>query len=479
MSVRQFLVLSLVLLVSSETAQAKGRWPSASARKAQAAAEKVAKELVLLSKRCRTDRAIDHARRAAQSAVLISPRYKAAHKALRKLTGAKHAPRKGFEQRYVVWVEKASAKIESILQPVADLAAKKGDLPVLWDVLSWLRWHAPQPPSDDDVVYFAPYRRFVAKEHHERLVAGEDWFDGGWHGADEVETANAAHATWGRHWVLSNAYCEVRSTLPIRVTRGLFALATSYFGLVHSRLMDGWDLRPPEGPVVLVATERRKDMLLAYAQRFNRDYDDTGKNPGFYSGAADGVGPCFFTLELNDASAPNPRPPEVLPKILRHEVAHQLCFEGSKHMKHTGPPTDRPWANEGVAAYMEDWELRESGWVSVHRTERPTPRGWSAARHPFGVAETIDDVTPLAELVGLSRGQFMEDAMHNYQQSAALMMFLLETPKTRGKTLEFLALAHCHRATLAQQQEHFGEHYFRDLHDEWVAFLKNIEFADD
>jgi hypothetical protein len=154
---------------------------------------------------------------------------------------------------------------------------------------------------------------------------------------------------------------------------------------------------------------------------------------------------------------------------LYHEATHQL-FAETRPMAETAGRRANFWILEGIACYMESFELHDSidtlGGTSSPRLE--------AARH----RALVDGFyVPLGELVTMG----MEALQHDpriamlYSQSAGLAHFLMHArdARYRDALIEYLVSIYSGEDRIATLAEAVGQ-AFPDLDDEYREFLKKL-----
>ena len=154
---------------------------------------------------------------------------------------------------------------------------------------------------------------------------------------------------------------------------------------------------------------------------------------------------------------------------LYHEATHQL-FAETRPMAETAGRRANFWILEGIACYMESFELHET-FDTLGGTRSPR---LEAARH----RALVDGFyVPLGELVTMG----MEALQHDpriamlYSQSAGLAHFLMHAHDSRYRDalVEYLVAIYSGEDRIATLAEAVGQ-AFPDLDDEYREFLKKL-----
>ncbi|MEZ6188298.1 MAG: hypothetical protein R3F62_25260, partial [Planctomycetota bacterium] len=302
-----------------------------------------------------------------------------------------------------------------------------------------------------DLVYFAPYCRWVSKTEAELLQAGGEVHEGEHLDAAAVAALDAKHASWSNPWVLSDEVHEVRTTVPLRQAKRILAYVGAYRAYFLARFGDVWELQAPKGklPVIVTKTQAELNEQLA---KTTHGMGGGAAQPGGIQGAAfylqstGDLNPCFVTYEPKDATGAvftiDPEDFEQLQIPLAHEVTHQIAFEYSKHVAdRTRQIQHQFWAVEAIANFMGYHSFDGTEWSLTH--PRTIPMGQGMIEGPFAYCVNhLERLPSLRRFVAQSHQEFM--SVENYHVAATLAYFLLthEGGKYRAQFAALLQTVH-------------------------------------
>lgn len=182
-----------------------------------------------------------------------------------------------------------------------------------------------------------------------------------------------------------------------------------YRAFVHYFAARGWELRPPEFPLIAVVYSHQSD-FWRYAQK--EGMEPTPGVLGYYS-------PITNRIVMYDATSLGGQDWSVNAETIIHEATHQSAFNTGVHSRYGQVPR---WIVEGLGTMFEARGVWHSHrWPSqsdrIQRGRLAAWRAWSAARRPPDA---------VAQLVSSDR-LFADDPAGAYGEAWALTFFLSET----------------------------------------------------
>jgi len=278
-------------------------------------------------------------------------------------------------------------------------------------------------------VWFEPYLRCVRKDDAAKLEAGGELVDGKWLEKAAVAEQDKKHASWATPWVLSDEVHELRTTVPHRTAREILAYIGVYRRFFLSLFPD-WDLKTPGGKLLVIVTETQKDFVerLKIEQQKTGGVEAPPHQAAIYLHFANGRGPCLATYEPAFSGQPVKVTLKGVLLALRHELAHQIAFEFSKHAATRGREAQSQlWCIEGLGRFMESWVLEKGRW-RLSRTARFLLVGNQGVEGAYAYCqEHKDKLPPLDALFALDwNGFFKEQLTLHYNHAATAFDFLWE-----------------------------------------------------
>jgi hypothetical protein len=334
----------------------------------------------------------------------------------------------------------------------------------------WRAWTAAvvaygaKPP--DGAEWFPPYCVWVRKEDKARLDAGGEFVDGKWLDAAAVEALSASHKASKGEWVFDDGIHVVETAEPLRSARRVLWQASAFRRFFLSYFACLWDLRPPKGKLPILFTGTQDEM-----KKKMRKHDPSGADEGvaaaLYLWSSVPLNPCFVTLEPMLASGkPVMLTFEEIEPVLRHELAHQIAFEYSRHAdpdpKRLGP---NMWVYEGMAEFFSCYALGPEGW-------RIQPD------HPALVRcrENIDAMPKVADFIAIQRDGY--NTVLLYAMGAGLYWFLWQSEEHRASLARLTELAHTSKGTASSFKECFKGVDPASLQPAWEKFARTAGQGD-
>lgn len=448
----------------------------------------IADEYARLAKLCTQNRAYDAAREVLDRALKLAPDSKKLIDERAKVPNPKKPPKpnEAFVRRLPEERRKADLKGADLLADLIIACDKTGDRSRYDRYLKILREEFPaeQALKRIGIEWFAPYRRWVTTEEARRLKAGGELLNGKWLEPKEVGELDRRHATWSDPWVLSDEVHELRTTLPLRTANGLLDYVGRFRRFFLEQVSDGWDLRLPSGKLQVLFTstqEELKECMKGEIEKLGGGGVPQGISGAAYYLQTNGyLNPCFATLEPTDVSGRAVRIPlDLALHALRHELTHQIAAEYSKHsFDRTRLVQHQFWVLEGIANFMQNYELEEEGWRLKHRRQiQVTPESYMNADFAY-CRQNLGSLPRLAEFIALPRDRFV--SVENYHVSGTLTYFLLHGAGGRYRK-PFLKLAekvHQTRDGAGVFEECFGPQDFSTLQREWEEFVRGLKITD-
>lgn len=447
----------------------------------KAALKKVEKELLDLGKFAAKGNDGAAAEAALRLALEVLPESEKVRAELEKLEKKppRGAPKEGFAEKLAE--RRAAAHREAALALADAALATEATAPERY--ARYVRLIQERLPEQEaltrlDLVYFAPYLRWVSGTEAKLLQAGGEVMGDRHVEADAVAALDRQHATWSDPWVVGDDVHEVRTTMPLRTANQILAFVGAYRRHFLERFGGAWGLKAPAGklPIVLTRTQAElKEQLTKVA--------GSAAPPGGVQGAAfylmtnSALNPCFVTYEPLDATGVMFKVERfdqlVIPLI--HEVTHQLAFEYSKHDYDRSRMIQHQfWAVEGIANFMCYHVLEDGRW----RLTRPRtiPMGQGMIEGPFAwCLNNRASLPPLARFMGQSQQEFM--TVQNYHIAATLSWFLLEGEggKYRAGFVKLLEAVH----RVHDGPDTFGKSFpgvdLSTMEQEFERFVEKIE----
>jgi hypothetical protein len=381
------------------------------------------------------------------------------------------------DKRVEVHAEVAMALAEAALSTEADAPARYEHY------LKLIQTHfATQDALDAlDLVYYAPYFKWVSGTEAELLEAGGERLDGKSLDAAAVEALNRKHSSWSDPWVLSDDVHEVRTTVSLRQAKQILAYAGAYREYFLRRFGSLWDLQAPTGKLPIVVTETQADLQQQMTKYTGGQSMGGGGVQGaaFYMQTNGKLNPCFVTYEPMEATGRtftiDAEDFTQLQIPLAHEVTHQIVFEYSKHdYNATRQIQHHFWAVEAIANYMGYHAFDGIQWTLTH--PRTIPMGSGMIEGPFAYCSNNAGSLPgLREFMGLTHQQFM--TVENYHVAATLAYFLLEGEEGKYQQQFVKLLEAVHKV---KDRQDLFETCFPGvdrgtMQQEWLRFVRGLQ----
>lgn len=465
-----------VLFLSCLSVSAEAQFNSIPVKETKALS-KVSSELVKLARTCAKNKVYEEARAELRKALIIAPKDAKPVKELKKLEGKSDKPGKYSREKIEKERGRSYKKCAKILMDFALQSDKGGHADSFERCVTLVRTYFPESAdlSRFELVYFEPYHRWIRKEDAARLEAGGERVDGEWLEAEAVQKLNEKHRSWSKPWSLSDEFHEIRTTMPLRTARQVFAHVAAYRAFFLAHFAGRWNLGRPDGKLKVIVTETQdelREQMRSAARGSNLEF----RGAAYYLWTNMALNPCFVTFEPNTASGRSAKVDFArLAYGLRHELTHQLAFECCKQESNRlRSPEYHYWAVEGLATYMQYHELDEDGWRLRHRSKISFEGAYMEAAFAYCV-DNLESLPRLKEFVNVSRTQFA--TMVNYHVSATLAHFLLNGAEGRYEKSFIALLDEVHKAN---EEPGSFEKCFKgvdidELQEEWEGFVRELK----
>jgi len=474
------LMLALLLgaaVVATPPPDAHAR-PDALVKRETSARKKCADELIKLAKWCSLQRAFDVAEAELRRGAAIQPDHPKLAAALARLDGKEPAPKKGFAGKFEAKRAKAHAKCVALLAAVSARYDEADRSAPFDQVLALTQKSFPQANvgADFGLVYFEPYAKWVRKADEERLSNGGELVDGEWLDPDGVAALNVEHATWSNPWKVSDDVHEVITPMPLRTARSVLAYVAAERAFILDYFAEEWDLRTPKGKLPVIVTETQAELRVQLAKASGGAGGAT-QAAAMYLQSNGELDPCFLTFEPRGAGGQTIKIGfRELLWALRHEIAHQVFFEYSKHSStRTRMIENQFWAVEGVANFLAYYVLGESGWKLTHPRTIPFSKQGVLEGAFAWSQKTGSRLVPIEQFVEIPQAAFGK--VENYHYAATLAYFLFEGAdrKYRKGFVDLLSAVHAVHDTPDLWAKSFVGVDPAELNAEFQAFVAGLK----
>jgi hypothetical protein len=466
-------LIALAALGAAARAGASDAKIAALSKQERLAREKCAGDLVKLARALTGSKAIGAARVELRRAMAIAPTDSVCRKESSKLPPAAGEVADSADDKSKAAIEPVHARCVTALVELLK-AWDKADRPDEFARLATVI-HAElageQALESFDLEWSEELGLLFRKKDAARLAAGDEFIDGAWVDATAVAKLDASHADWKKPWVLSDGVHEVRTTMSRRTARRVLEHVTAFRRVVLDEFVGEWDLRPPKGslPVIVTATQ---EQFRERVSAFPRAAQMPSAAAAVYVGGSTPLGPCIATFEPRDTDGSVKKIgwPGFL-VTLRHEVAHQILYEYSKHGSAGAEIIG--WCSEGIANYLACFEPLKGHWRLRRRALTPFAIGYLPG--PFAwVKSNLERVGPISKRLLEAGAPATAEA---YLADATLAYFLLEGEgrRYRQRMIRLAELVHQGRGDGGSFQKVFGKVDFAKLQAEWEAFVRSLE----
>jgi hypothetical protein len=357
----------------------------------------------------------------------------------------------------------ARAECTKALLDFAAECERAGDVERLWR--AWtaavIAYEATPP---DGAEWFAPYGLWVRKADRVRLEAGDEFVDGKWLDAREVAALDAKHSASKEEWVLEDGVHVVRTAEPLRAARRVLYQAGAFRRFFVSRFAGWWDLRPPNGKLPILFTGTQEEIRKKVAAYDHAGGDVKDLAAAFYLWTNMPLNPCFVTMEPIIASTGKPEKltfDEIAP-VLRHELAHQIAFEYSRHANPSPRETDTPWVVEGLAEFLACYAPGPTGWRLVDENQIFVR-----------FREEVDRMPKLADFIATPKDGY--NTVEHYTIGAGVFRFFWEADggRHRASIVKLAEIVHQSKATPLSFSECFKDNP-SSFQPAWDAFARTL-----
>jgi hypothetical protein len=449
--------------------------------------KEIVTELSRLATWCAGRNGFDDGRRALEVGLGIFSEDPLLSAQLEKLKGKTGTLPKGFREDLAKKESSSYAKCAKLLAQLVAFAADRGNHDHFEERVETIamKLHCEQaleqPGHGAIAVWFAPYRRWVSQADFKRLEAGCEQIDGAWVQASEVKKLDERHATWSDPWLVSDDVHEIKTTMSYRVARQLLAHVAAFRQMFLRYVADAWELRLPQGKLPIVVTATQDD----FRDQMKRagHWTDGGNNmAAVYIQSTAPLSPVYVTFEPMDETGKTRKVGfDGLETILQHEVTHQLASECSSWNAEAGTlgADYQFWCVEGLAAFMETWQLGRSGWRLTHSKPTAVARQKESG-HSFAFASFRARVSlpELRTMFDTPRAQFVHADQYDF--AATLTYFLLEGEGRRYREgfLHLLALEHARKIQASSLETCFPGVSWGEVQTQFRRFVSGIALDD-
>jgi hypothetical protein len=456
--------------------------------KEEAALAKVASELVRLARFCEQNKAFGEARAVLDRGLAACPESPEIRDALTKLESRADDPKPTFAKLLAEKRSDAFLRCAKALGPVA-LAFQSSGFPDRFDrLVALVKRHFT---SDEGLAafglqWFEPYCQWVPKAAVSKLSKGWDLSGGEWLDPAAVAKGNAAHSTWTDPWVVTDGIHELRTTLPLRTALGVLGHVTAFREFFLSRISGAWDLRPPNGKLPIILTDTQSDFVARHKEASGGvKQARTGGliATSLYLWTSRPLNPCLVTYEpllpkRGGGTISVRIAQEEMLCQLRHEVAHQIAYEYSRHAYPDGQYNKHCyWAIEGLAQFMYSHRQTKEGFTpSLAKLSR---NGDRLVESDFAYTQRMLGSLPtLEKFIEKTDEGLREPEDYLVLDTAAWFLLDGQGGKYRKRFLAVLETAHQVREDADTYRKCF-EGVDRDaMQKEWEQFVRWIALLD-
>jgi len=479
--------LSIVVLMWGAVALAEDPPPDL-LEKEQAAFDKVASELLKLSRTCTQSKAYAEARAILDLGLRVCPDSAALREAREKIEGKPDTPRDSFAGKYGKKRAEAFLRCAKALASTANQFDRKGHADRFRRLFDLVLRHFPSEKGCEafQLEYYPPYRRWMREGEVKKLEKGWDLLDGKWLDPGAVKEANAAHADWSDPWVVTDEVYEVRTTISLRKAQEVLGFASSFRRFFLSQFEGEWDLRPPSGrlPIEVTATQADYKARVGLAGAGVRSVS-ANKLVGsaMYYWTSDPLNPVVMTYEpVFPTSRGGVIAVEVgdeeLFSVLLHELTHQLGFEYSWHGYKPMRYTKHCYGViEGLAQFFAGHRATSEGF---RLTFKPViPHGDRTQEAAFAWTKSrIGSLPTLREYFAKTDAGLRDPEDYCYLATAAYFFLQGAEGKYRKRFLDLLQITH----QIKEDRDTFGRCLEgippKELQADWLKFVRAIPDRD-
>ena len=487
MRTRWIPVLSLFALLFAPVAYPDEPPPDL-AEKERAAFDKVATELVKLSRVCTQSKAFAEARAVLDLGLRIHPESEELKAAREAVEGQADEPRASFAKQYPKKREDAFLRCAKALASAALALDREGHPDRFERLFALAQKHFPSEDGCEafKLEYYEPYRRWMHKEEVDKLEKGYELANGEWLDPDAVEKGNSAHASWSDPWLVSDGIHQVRTTLPLRKAMEVLGHATAFREFFLAEFEGEWDLRPPAGllPIDVAATQADFQARVKVASAGIRSVS-TNVLPGaaLYYWTSNPLNPVLMTYEpvfptSRGGTVAVKVGDEELFSVLQHELTHQIAHEYSrfgyvpkKYTKHCYG------ALEGLANFFSCYRLTP---VGFRLTFKPRiPQGDRTQDAPFAWTKSHLEALPgLLACFAKNDAGLKEPEDYLYLATAAYFLLHGAEGRYRKAYVSVLEIVHQIREDAGTFTAAFEGIPEKQMQEDWIRFVREIPASD-
>ncbi len=437
----------------------------------------ISKELSALATWCAGKNAIDDARAALALGLELAPGDKALESAKEKLKDAKKAPPKDYSAEYA---KKKRAAYDACAKAIATLVVFSGKNGV-WDRFEERVEQLSMKLGSEagiqmvGAVYFEPYRKWFNAADAKKLQEGGEFHDGKWLDAKAVAKLDAEHSKWDNPWRISDDVHEIKTTAPLRTAKQLLIHVGAYREFFVKYVADGWELKKPEGKLPIIVTLTQKDFMEQLEKDGYHKKGEQIRMAAVYMHGSGPLNPVYATFEpRGEGGGVTEVKIDYVKTVLQHECTHQIATEYSYWNVDHGEDVDSQyWSVEGLATYMESWQLGRTGWKLTH----PNPDNHDQGEdYSFAHCKTNSHLPQsLKGFFDLSHDNFVK--ADHYALAAGISYFLSEAEgrKYRPGFLKLCEQVHTSRVTKKTLGECFPGQDWEQMHKEYKQFIAGIK----
>jgi hypothetical protein len=254
---------------------------------------------------------------------------------------------------------------------------------------------------------------WLPKPYIPKYEAGQRLLDNRW---VSVEQERAVRGTWEKAWEIETPHYRIRTNEGLEPGVAFGRRAEELYD-VFFRAFIGYFNPKKQSELLFKVDDRpldKKHLIYYFAKKEDYEAEGKAKHGGLFGGKLP-LG--FYTT--SDLACHFYHTGDFDLHTLYHEGAHQLFSESRTEPGGFGQGGGGYWVVEGVACYMETLQREEDGDFRIGNTNNGRIRH-AAAQAKEGKQK------PLRALMAMDQGAFMQgDALSNYNQSAAVALFLM------------------------------------------------------